>query len=729
MFSPTNNVYKFLYLQTGISGSGLEGVWLPEVPDASKIIFKKEQRWTRPVMPDNLKREVRKIRLLLDPESKSYNPDYISPLAGEIKKWEDREWDRSTDGVWIWSNGVPTYITGFYYWFLSSWELNFGFPDFRETDKEITYMLQYCEEDPDCFGLLLNTIRRYGKSSLMGSWATYRTTRNRKHYSGMQGEKDEKIAQFYYQMILQPFKKLPYYFKPSYNEGTKQTRGIAFERTTRRGKKSIEELLEEEEDDSVLESYLDYRPSGEAEYDGSILHTYIGEEPGKVLACSIHERWKIVKPCLRKGKVIRGKCFMGTTVEFMDVTDKGGRAYQKLFYESDFNDKKGDGRTKSGLYAAFLPGDTAYEGFFDDYGHPMKDRARQSLLLERESVKDSPKDLSDLIRKYPLTISEIFWVSSEKCIFNVTILQKRKFKIDSSTAPMYSRYDLDWENKKRFSKIIIKHNPVGGWYKASWMFPGAEYSTMANQVKKNPDGTYSPLLEDRFTSGLDPVDHRVVIQERMTGDEEYASSRRSKPVMRVKRRYDSAIDGVLTQELLEQRRDEEYQYKTGISIGYMDGRTADPNIYYERCLMICWLFGMSVNVESAKPGVINYFYEHGCQDFIKNKYIPESDTKSRAVESGTPANSMTINEYIEALMFEVEYFFHCEPFVDFINDHLIFNPAKTKEHDYTVASGWCSLGEKIRAKTVQLPTMDLSDIMPVFDNRGNVVQWGKVGNS
>lgn len=728
MFQKTSTPYQFKYLQTAISGEGIKQVYLPTKPADKHILFKKEQRWVRPQMPENLKKESKRVRLYLDPNSNFYNQDYISPLFHELQKWEDQEWERADNGIWFWNGGEATYLTGFHYWYLSSWQCYFGYPDFRDTDKEICYMLQYCEEDPDCFGLLLNTIRRYGKSSIMGGWSVYRTTRNKKHYAGMQGEKDDKIASFYYQMVLQPFKKLPYYFKPTYNEGTKQTRGIAFERTTSRGKKTIEEILAEEDDEDVLESYLDYRPSGEAEYDGAILHTYIGEEPGKLLACSIHERWKIVKPCLRKGREIRGKCFMGTTVEFMDTTGKGGRAYQKLFYESDYDDKKGDGRTKSGLYAAFLPGDTGYEGYFDDYGRPLRDRAKQSLLLERESVSKSPKDLSDLIRKYPLNMAEIFWVSADKCVFNTTILQKRKSVLERMIEPIYSRYDLKWENNVRFSKIIISHNPISGWYKSTWMFPGSAYVELANNVKKNSDGTYSPLNEDKFTGGLDSVDHRIQIEEKMGfGDEEFLSSRRSKPVLRVKRRYDSQVDlnpdgtpGILTQELLEHRRDTEYPYKTGISIGYMDTRTNDPNVYNERTLMVSWLFGMSVNVESAKPGYINFCYEHGCQDFVKNKYIPESNTKIVNLESGTPANNMTINEYIECLMWEIEYFYHCEPFLDFIMDHLIFNPAKTREHDFTVASGWCSLGEKIRARIIQKPIMDLASIMPTFGPNGKV---------
>lgn len=675
-------------------------------------------------------------------DSKNYDPTYVSPYSYEIRMWEDQQWERSENGCWFWNNGVATYITGFYYWYLTEWQTYFGYPTYRETDKEITYFIKFCEDDPNCYGMLLNTIRRYGKSALMGAWLIYRTGRNYNWFGGAQGESDKKIKKFWDVHLIRPFRKLMPYTKPKYDISSKLTEDIKFQREVVKGKEQEVVDMDDHDinDDSVgdedigLESYLDHRASGEGEYDQAVLHSYVMEEPGKTLVANVSLRWDTVKPCLRRGIFIRGKAFFGTTVEYMDVMDKGGRAYQKLFYESDYDKRDELNQTVSGLYAAFLPGDCALEGYFDDWGHPLRDRARIHITLERKSKKNKPRDYSNLIRKYPLNIAEIFWVNAERCIFNADILQRRKLVLDSSTIPMFSRFDLRWENGKRFTKLLISHNPENGWLKASWMFPGNAYTELANKVRKNPDDSYSPLNESIFTAGLDTVDHRVQIEQRVgQGEDEFITSRRSKPVLSVKRRYDSSIDvitpeesalgfgdvgspGILTQQLLEHRRDSEYPYKTGISIAYMDIRTSDPLVNYERTLMVCWLFGMSANVESSKPGYINYCFEHKCQDFVKNKYVPESNTKSVTPESGTPASNMTINEYSECLMWEIEYFYHCEPFVDFINDHLIFDPAKTKVHDYTVSRGWCSLGEKIRPKVVSLPPMDILDILPSFRN-------------
>lgn len=746
MFLKTSNPYSFKYLVTGISGEGVKQVYLPDKPPDEDILFKKEQKWVRPELPRHLKKAIKVMYDKYNSDSKNYDPTYVSPYSYEIRLWEDQQWERSENGCWFWNNGVATYITGFYYWYLTEWPTYFGYPTYRETDKEITYFVKFCEDDPNCYGILLNTVRRYGKSALMGAWLIYRTGRNYNWFGGAQGESDKKIKKFWDVHIIRPFRKLLPYTKPKYDISSKLTEDIKFQKEVVKGKEQEVVDMDEEDihDDSVgdedigLESYLDHRASGEGEYDQAVLHSYVMEEAGKTMVANVSLRWETVKPCLKRGIFIRGKAFFGTTVEYMDVMDKGGRAYQKLFYDSDYDKRDELNQTGSGLYMAFLPGDCALEGYFDDWGHPIRDRSRTHIVLERKSKKNNPKAYSNLIRKYPLNIAEVFWVNSERCIFNADILQRRKLFLDSSTIPMYSRYDLKWEGGKRFTKILFSHNPENGWYKASWMFPGTTFNEMANKVGVNSD-RYSPLNESVFTGGLDTVDHRVQIEQKMSyGDEEFITSRRSKPVLSIKRRYDSSVDviteeeskmgfgnvgspGILTQELLEYRRDTEYPYKTGITIGYMDIRTSDPNVNYERTLMVSWLFGLSVQVESSKPGYINYCSQNKCDDFVKNKYIPESNTKFITPELGTPANNMTINEYCESLMWEIEYFYHCEPFVDFINDHLIFNPAKTKEHDYTVSRGWCSLSEKIRPKVVQLPPMDILDILPSFRN-GQIVR-------
>jgi len=713
MFNKTSTPYKFKYLQTGITGPGIEQVYLPKQPVDSKILFKKEQKWVRPHPPEYLRKAIKEYAKKVQED-----PNFIHPMQVEINQWADQEWERSENGVWFWNNGVATFLTPFHYWYLTAWQTYFGFPDYRETDKELCYLLLYAEEDPDSYGILFNTIRRYGKSSLMGAWATYAPTRTYNLYVGMQGETDKKIKKFYRQMIRAPFKKLPFYYTPKYDTNSTLETDIRFESPAIRGKNV---LIGDYDDTEDLESSIEFRASGAGEYDGAILHRYLMEEVGKTLECNVNDRWNVVKPCLRKGRAIRGKCFAGTTVEFMDTASKGGKAYKKLFYESDFNNKQADGRTQSGLYACFLPGDCAYEGFFDDWGHPMRERAKQSILLERESKKNNPKDLSDLIRKYPLYIKEIFYVNIERCEFNATVLQDRKSELDSLIAPILSRGEWYWKDGKRFGESLWRDNLHTGWAWVHALIQDPKERGLVQSNVRTDRKTYSPLNDTKFIIGVDPIDHGQIVEGR-GGDEEFVSTRRSRPVVLVKRRYDSSIDGEASQDILEAKARDKFQFKTNRYIAMMDVRPGDPMVFFERTLLMAWYFGCSIHVESQKPGVMNYFREHGCGDFVLSKYVGENENARASNTDGTPASQMTIQEYTSLIANYVEYFGHTIPFPDLIDDLLQFNPKKTTEYDYSVAMGFTELGGKIQPKTYVMPKADIYDFMPGYDRYGNVVR-------
>lgn len=742
MFKETANPYKFKYLVTGIDGPGIEQVYLPPVPPEEEILFKKEQKFVRPEMPGYLKQAVKEMlyeRSKRNSKGEFSNLEWVHPrYQQEINDWEDREHIRCTNGIWFWNNGVPTYLTPFYYWYVSSWRTYFGNPDYRETDKEITYFILFCEEDPDCAGGAFNTIRRYGKSVLIGAWAVYRASRNFNHFCGMQGENDDKIKKFYNKFIRKPFYKLPYYHQPSYNTSTTQTNQIEFDLPPKRNARNT--IIDEV---PSLESVIEFRPSGEGEYDGEVLNTYIMEEPGKTKKVSIYNedgegRWDVVLPCLMDGLEFVGKAMLGTTVENLNMRDKGGQAYKALFYDSNYNKKNEDGRTNSGLYTAFLPGDCALKGFWDEWGHPKREEARARLIQRRKSFKNNANKLAGHIRKYPLTIKEIFYVNPTGCEFNATILQERRDELDVLVNPIWDTFDMKWENNVRFSKVILRHNPVNGWLKMSWAPKDPKECNLVKTRTVGGELRHAPMNDKKMACGFDPIDHGVVVDNRaVTGEDQVSKGKRSSPVLFVKTKYDSMIDGIVDQEELERRAQRgklvngvwelddngtKYPYKTNKYFLMMDSRPYDPNVLYERTLMICWYFGVSLHVENQKPGVIRYFQLHGCHDFILNKYIPvETAKKMNPFEEGTASSTTIIQEYTGAVSTYIEYFGHTVPFRELIEDWLLFNPKKTTEYDYTVASGFTELACMIKPRKQERPLVDISQLMPMYDHWGRPV--------
>src|SRR5687767_4266395 len=128
MYKETKNEYRFKYLITGITGPGLEKVYIPEIPPEKEILFKKEQKFVRPEMSPDLKKWVKEMLYFRDKKDSKGNlshPNYAHPHQDQINKWEEQEWERCEKGIWFWNNGVPTYLTPFYYWYLSSWKTYF----------------------------------------------------------------------------------------------------------------------------------------------------------------------------------------------------------------------------------------------------------------------------------------------------------------------------------------------------------------------------------------------------------------------------------------------------------------------------------------------------------------------------------------------------------------------------------------------------------------------------
>jgi len=94
MYEKTGNPYRFKYLKTGITGPGITEVFLPEWSDDSKILFKKEQKFVKPVMSEQLKEWVDEAdfeRNKKDKDGNYYNLDYIHPHQREINEWVDMQ--------------------------------------------------------------------------------------------------------------------------------------------------------------------------------------------------------------------------------------------------------------------------------------------------------------------------------------------------------------------------------------------------------------------------------------------------------------------------------------------------------------------------------------------------------------------------------------------------------------------------------------------------------------
>ena len=155
-------------------------------------------------------------------------------------------WDKRINGEWVYINGIPTYITGLYYFYINFYNLDIGLPSFRMNDLEKSYWWKYCvEENNRVYGGIDFSRRRIGKTYFSGCMQLEYVTRNSNCFVGNQSKTDEDANSLFHKAIVSPFRRLPFFFKPIYDTTGKMKKEISF---TDNGRS-----------DEALESWIDYR--------------------------------------------------------------------------------------------------------------------------------------------------------------------------------------------------------------------------------------------------------------------------------------------------------------------------------------------------------------------------------------------------------------------------------------------------------------------------------------
>jgi len=455
VYKVEDNAFGFTYeCQLPPVGYGVNSITgeLQETDIIKRSDIPEEQFWDRYELPKDWKERTRKEK-----ERKKFDKDYFDPYLENIRV---REWTRRLCGIWWYcynpfkKESELLYMTGTHYLYCTYWIFQGKYMDFRITDMEVWYVLKYCENDPDCLGLNFLTRRRLGKTAISGCWAYDRTSkRPANQHCGIQSKDDSGSEEVMKKAIVQPWKKLPDFFRPIYDlmKGDDPNE-LRFFNTSRRGATALEDRDEEE----ALESWIDYAPATEGYYDGYFLNSYISDEAGKVeKKISIRTRQDVVRYCSElEGRFI-GKQLYTTTVE-NDETTADEHEFQELVYDSNPLKRNKNNRTSTGLYTYFLPAHKAYH-FDNIYGHANVETALESLLNTRESLQEQGKlrQLASAKRKNPMTLKEAFSVDGEHSLFNPIAVQEQLDKIlwgDKLT----ELGNFEWKDGYAFERPVVK---------------------------------------------------------------------------------------------------------------------------------------------------------------------------------------------------------------------------------------------------------------------------------
>jgi hypothetical protein len=638
---------------------------------------KAEQMWRKPELPefspeevlivsgadyaadyriswDEMRREEIIIQTGYDPESSSkqrvyreFNPNYVNPFAEEFRT---QEWDRITHGYWFMCFGVPTYITGTHYFFLTYWCMDTGYASYRETDRDLFYFWESVKHDDALYGLAECTKRGQGKSYRAGCIAYYECITHFNARVGMQSKSDDDAQDLFLNKIVEPYKTLPDFFIPIHNHSPEPKTKLSFFPKREQGNSRKK----------ALRSYIDFRASSELGYDSATLKLLIQDEAGKTNPDLVDVSQRLSKnldTVYRDSKMI-GKIYMTTTVEEMD---SGGEPFFKIWRNSDQNKRNELGRTPSGLVRFFTSAIDCT--FFDEYGRPDRVRAKRFHDIERASRLHDSLLWIAYVQKNPYTIEEAFMVSNDDAVFNIKILNERRRLCTEVSACMIGR--LEWMNREKTKVEFIK-DPEGHWH-ISYLPTQKEANNITVTIDDDRKLFRAPLNQIKYQVQYDPFSHGTTS----------FNTRRSSAGITVRKLYDFWCDPEFSQSFVA-----DYVF-----------RPANPETAHEEMLKACVLYGAESLIESQKNAVIEMAHRWGFGDFVMKRpsitYASTSRNNQNAGSEGVPASTNFIILSTELLQKDVVKNGWKYRHLRIIEDLIHYKPEDRTKFDLAVC---CQLG-------------------------------------
>lgn len=623
----------------------------------SREIYKRsnkpeEQYWERTPLPSWYK-DVLKKEDAYDKKRKEDDPPFYDD---QLERYKQQEWDRRLNGFWFMNNGKATYITGSHYMYMQWFQIDIGYPRFRQPDLEYYYFQKYVEEDPNCMGMLEITKRRFGKTYRGGMFLYDYITRTRMTNGGIQSKTGADAKKVFAKAVISPFKKLPRFFRPEYDMslGVTPKSEIRFQQTNVRGKKAEDNIDKDE-----LGSMIDFQSADTIAYDGQKLHRYFSDEWAKTTEVNIYDRHEVIRYCLLddEGRII-GKALYSSTVEKLETERDGIQdAAKSLWDDSDQLNKQENGRTASGLYRFFMTADRAKN--FDLYGFPDVEKTIKEILGDRDTVKHNARSLSKRIKKEARTIEEAFSNDGDDCIFNVqninaqiaylrqnpvTRFRHLNFYRDIDTQKVRWR-DVDPNKTELYWKVLVL--PPSGQDNKYEMTGNVRMPTRANIGVIGVDG-YSNTQ----------------------GGKEYGSKLSGWYFIK----YDM--------------NDPE---NTGLFGGHIYGRPNEKEDMYNQILLCSEYMSFPTYFEFVSDDYYTYFKNRGRVNYLgrfPKSTIDPIKLRHQKVDRhfGFPTTEFALTKQNDAMITYIEH--HCEKifYEDLLEDLLKFKPYKRTPSDKTVSA-------------------------------------------
>lgn len=563
----------------------IEGVniGLPAVPEDTTQILnwdkpKYEQKWTREALPEGLNEETQ--------FDKRYH-DYI-----------ERQWKYREEGVFVYLNGQPVYMTGTS-WFFFSWVvLDDGYAKFRVIQNELLIFWEACKADPRCYGMIYTKNRRFGWSSICNGEQIESGTRHENKLLGTISKTGED-AKSMFNRIVRAFKKLPPFFTPLWDGTSTPKRELLLSEPTRKRSTKTAGVNRDLGLDTLIKWYSTVLNSmdGERVFRGSF------DEVAKFPKETPFDRyWSIVKTSLRVGARIVGKAMVGSTVNAMS---KGGLEFKNVYYQSDPLKRSKNGQTQSGLYKLFIPAQYCIEGFFDEFGFSLVDDpetpirnefgelkdigANTYLDNELEALVDYPEEYNEFLRQFPRKEEHAFRDEASDCRFDLTKLYEQldhnDMDLDPSTVQQGNFY---WKDGVKDGEVLWSPSKEGRFF-ITWHPPEELRNKFEWRTIRGMHARY-PLGEHIGAFGCDPYNRSQTVKKEG-----------SKGSIHLSTKFNMA--GAPCNEFV---------------LEYI-ARPEKVEFFFEDMIMAMRYYSMPVLIELSNENFLRYLKERGYRHFCMNR--------------------------------------------------------------------------------------------------------------
>jgi len=643
------------------------------LPNPPKSIPIKTNKWEPHLYPKDLSR----IKTIFDwnKRDNSFKDQWVDYIESEFDK---REY-----GHWFTNNKKTTYITGSHYMYLQWTKIDVGHPEFREANRIFYIFWEACVADNRSYGMCYLKNRRSGFSFMSSSEAVSTATISKDARIGILSKTGGDAKKMFTDKVVPISQNYPFFFKPIQDGMDKPKTELGYRVPASKITKKNMYNTEDTELEG-LDTVIDWKNTSDNSYDGEKLLRLVHDESGKwEKPENILNNWRVTKTCLRLGSRVIGKCLMGST---SNALEKGGQNFKDLFGDSRPDERNANGQTKSGLYCLFIPMEWNFEGYIDQYGHPVFETPKKPVMgvdggwidigvvnfwqNEVDSLKGDPDALNEFYRQFPRTESHAFRDESKSSLFNLTkIYQQIDYNDSLIKEHFLTKGSFHWKNGDQDTEVVWTPNRTGRFI-VSWI-PDA---SIRNQFTSR-NNRYVPMNEHIGAFGCDPYDISGTV-----------GGGGSKGALHGMTKFN--MDGAPANEFF---------------LEYI-ARPQTAEIFFEDVLMACVFYGMPILIENNKPRLLYHFKNRGYRAFCLNR--PDKGigqlSKTEKELGGIPnssedikqAHAASIEAYIEKYVgFDTEGSYR-DPlevgsmfFTRTLKDWARFNIHKRTSHDAAISSG------------------------------------------